>query len=58
MSAQTKKRMGRPPLPPEQRTTVRPRSVRLDDVRWSKLQRLGREWLERTIDAALEIEGR
>lgn len=47
------KRLGRPPgsgLPPEQRT--KPRSVRLDDARWAKLQRLGRDWLERVIDKA------
>lgn len=29
-----------------------PRSVRLNETRWGKLQRLGREWLEMKIDAA------
>lgn len=43
---------GRPPLPVDQRSDVRPRSVRLDDARWHKLQQLGREWLERAIDRA------
>lgn len=46
------KRRGRPPLPPEQRNTTPVRSVRLDDERWAKLQRLGREWLEQQIDRA------
>lgn len=46
------KRRGRPPLPPEQRRETPVRSVRLDDARWAKLQRLGREWLERAIDRA------
>lgn len=47
------KRMGRPPgpaLPPEQQT--KPRSVRLNDVRWAKLKRLGSDWLAKQIDAA------
>jgi hypothetical protein len=44
------KRIGRPPRvgPPP----TKPRSVRLDDERWLKLCRLGREWLERQIDKA------
>lgn len=47
------KKLGRPVgsgLPPEQQT--KPRSIRLDDARWAKLQALGRDWLERKIDAA------
>ncbi len=48
----TPKRMGRPPKPADQRSTAKVRSIRLDDVRWARLQRLGREWLERQIDAA------
>jgi hypothetical protein len=50
-----KKRMGRPPgsgAPPEEQR--RPRSVRLNDARWAKLQRLGGEWLENAIDKARE----
>ena len=43
-------KIGRPELPPEEKT--RPRSMRLNDERWDKLQRLGREWLERAIDRA------
>lgn len=46
------KRRGRPPVPPEQRSDVKPRSIRLDEARWAKLQQLGREWLERAIDRA------
>lgn len=49
------KRMGRPPgsgAPPEQQRN--PRSVRLNDARWAKLQRLGAEWLESAIDRARE----
>lgn len=42
---------GRPAiLKPAERT--KPRSIRLSDARWAKLMRLGREWLERAIDAA------
>jgi hypothetical protein len=37
-------------LTAEQQT--RPRSVRLDDARWAKLQALGSEWLRAQIDAA------
>lgn len=43
-------KVGRPELPPNEKT--RPRSIRLNDGRWDKLQRLGREWLERAIDRA------
>ncbi len=44
------KRIGRPPLPLDQRATpTHPRSVRLTDAEWSELQRRGtpalREWL-------------
>lgn len=46
------KRRGRPPLAPEDVT--QPRSVRLNDARWEKLQRLGRKWLEGAIDRAKE----
>ena len=42
--------IGRPELPPDEKT--RPRSIRLNDERWDKLQRLGRDWLERAIDRA------
>jgi hypothetical protein len=49
------KRMGRPPgtgaPPAEQR---KPRSVRMNDARWAKLQRLGSDWLESAIDRARE----
>lgn len=43
---------GRKPLPAEEAT--KPRSVRLNDVRWEKLKRLGAEWLARQIDKAKE----
>ena len=46
------KRIGRPPVPPDQRSDKRPRSVRLGDAHWAKLQTLGTEWLERAIDRA------
>jgi hypothetical protein len=52
MTDQQPKRRGRPPLPPEQRATTPVRSIRLDDERWAKFQRLGRSWLERAIDRA------
>ena len=59
MSEQTSpKRRGRPPgsggprLAPEDAT--KPRSVRLNEARWEKLQRLGRDWLEVAIDRARE----
>lgn len=44
------KRIGRPPLPPEQRKTPSPpRTVRLTDAEWAELQRRGvpalRKWL-------------
>lgn len=44
--------IGRPELPDEDKT--QPRSVRLNGARWAKYQRLGRDWLERMIDAAGE----
>jgi hypothetical protein len=53
--------MGRPPgsggpiLAPEDAT--KPRSVRLNDTRWAKYRRLGRDWLEREIDGAKEPGG-
>lgn len=46
-------RRGRPPgsrTPPEKRR--KPRSVRLTDDRWEKLQALGPVWLARAIDEA------
>lgn len=43
-------KIGRPELPPDEKT--KPRSIRLNDERGDKLQRLGREWLERAIDRA------
>lgn len=52
------KRRGRPPgsggprLAPE--NVTKPRSVRLNEARWEKLQRLGRAWLEGAIDRARE----
>lgn len=45
------KRRGRPPVLSDAEQT-KPRSIRLDDARWSKLKALGREWLERQIDRA------
>lgn len=42
--------VGRPELPAGEKT--QPRSIRLNDVRWAKLQRLGRRWLEQMIDQA------
>lgn len=43
-------KIGRPELPTDEKT--KPRSIRLNDERWDKLQRLGREWLELAIDRA------
>lgn len=43
---------GRKPLPDGEKSDVRPRSVRLSEARWLKLQQLGRAWLERQIDRA------
>ncbi|WP_321946581.1 hypothetical protein [Paraburkholderia sp. J10-1] len=52
---QEPKRRGRPPLPEGAiRSDKHPRSVRLSDEQWAKLQRLGREWLEDAIDRARE----
>lgn len=45
-------RVGRPPLPEDQKTDARPRSIRLGDAHWAKMQRLGRGWLESQIDEA------
>lgn len=45
-----KRPRGRPPLPDEDKG--RPRTIRLNDERWERLRQLGREWLERAIDAA------
>lgn len=53
MEAATPKRRGAPlgpRLAPEEAT--RPRSIRLNNARWAKLQQLGREWLELAIDRA------
>lgn len=51
-AAQPKPR-GRPPLPPDApRSDKRPRSIRLGDAHWQKLQRLGTDWLERALDRA------
>lgn len=55
MNDQQTKRLGRPPgtsAPPEEQR--KPRSVRLNDSRWAKLQRLGADWLESAIDRARE----
>lgn len=35
------KRMGRPPMPPEQRKLLPVRSIRLTDAEWTELQRRG-----------------
>ena len=53
VSAAQPKRLGRPPLPPEQRTDPTPvRTLRLSDAHWAELQSRGgvqalREWLSR-----------
>jgi hypothetical protein len=52
-SPPARKRIGRPPgtgLPPEEQR--KPRSVRLNEARWAKLQELGTAWLEKAIDRA------
>lgn len=46
--SEEKPKLGRPELPVDEKTY--PRSVRLNDARWAKLQRLKREWLEKMID--------
>lgn len=47
------KRRGRPPLPPDAvRSDKRPRTIRLSDKHWGKLQQLGTHWLEQAIDHA------
>jgi hypothetical protein len=45
-------RMGRPPLPEEQRGVNG--SIRLTPDRWAKLRRLGTAWLNKAIDRAKE----
>jgi hypothetical protein len=47
-------RMGRPPLPEEERKVNG--SVRLTPERWAKLRRLGMGWLSKAIDRAKEPE--
>lgn len=48
------RRRGRPPLlPGAPRSDKKPRSVRLNEARWRKLQQLGGAWLERAIDGAV-----
>ncbi|MBO9685654.1 MAG: hypothetical protein J7598_03495 [Mitsuaria chitosanitabida] len=56
MDEDEKRSRGRPKLPDHER--AKPRTVGLNDARWEKLKRLGREWLERAIDRAKEPEGR
>jgi uncharacterized protein (DUF4415 family) len=46
------RKRGRPFSKPGHEAPTKPRSIRLDDDRWAKLQALGREWLERQIDRA------
>ncbi len=43
-------RMGRPPLPEEQRAVNG--SIRLTPDRWAKLRELGTGWLNKAIDRA------
>ena len=51
----SKKKIGRPTLPDDQKAQVR--SVRMTDARWEKLKRLGgAEWLSRVIDKAKDPE--
>lgn len=45
-------RMGRPPLPAEQRAISG--TIRLTAERWAKLRRLGAAWLAKAIDKAKE----
>lgn len=45
-------RMGRPPLPADERKVNG--SVRLTPERWTKLRRLGMDWLAKAIDKAKE----
>jgi hypothetical protein len=54
MDEDEKRSRGRPKLPDHER--AKPRTVGLNDARWEKLKRLGREWLERAIDRAKEPE--
>lgn len=51
------KQRGRRPLPPDApRSDKVPRSIRLGPEHWAKLQRLGMQWLEKSIDRAKEPE--
>lgn len=45
-------RMGRPPLPDDQRAVTG--TMRLTPDRWAKLRRLGSAWLGKAIDRAKE----
>lgn len=52
MTAPRPKRLGRPPLPPEQRKTTPVRTLRLSDEHWAELLARGgvealRKWLSR-----------
>lgn len=49
-ASQDKRPRGRPAAAPDHKAPTKPRSIRLDDERWAKLQALGREWLERQLD--------
>ena len=45
------KKRGPKPKPADELSDAKPRTIRLDEARWRKLQRLGRAWLEWHIDA-------
>jgi len=47
---EARSRMGRPPIPAEQRTVNG--SIRLTPDRWAKLRELGTGWLNKAIDRA------
>jgi hypothetical protein len=48
---QAPKKRGPKPKPAAELSDAKPRTIRLDEARWRKLQRLGRAWLEWHIDA-------
>lgn len=49
-AAPTPKRMGRPELPPEQRT--KPRTIWMTDAEWAKVQSAPKKWVNGLVQRA------